>query len=198
MRVMYEPPKFENKPLTPAEIGTLVDEKLDPRDITSSIVGLAVKGYLTIEETKKEGLILDKEDYYLRKLKEPDAELTSFETELMKSFSRLHYRGVCLTSEEQLLYESGQIEKTPLRRPGKEKVFSYQPGEGEKFLLCYRLSDHGLRCRCGWGPWPLFIYEEYYCIRIIGLPVLGFAWFMPAKTKAGAGAYMDILGSRSL
>jgi hypothetical protein len=37
--VMYEPPKFDNQPLTPAEVGTLVDEKLDPRDITSTIVG---------------------------------------------------------------------------------------------------------------------------------------------------------------
>ncbi len=38
--VMYEPPKFDNQPLTPAEVGTLIDEKLDPRDITSTIVGL--------------------------------------------------------------------------------------------------------------------------------------------------------------
>jgi len=51
--VMYEPPKFDNKPLTPAEVGTLIDERLDPRDITSTIVGLAVKGYIKIEETKR-------------------------------------------------------------------------------------------------------------------------------------------------
>jgi len=54
--VMYEPPKFDNKPLTPGEVGTLIDERLDPRDITSTMVGLAVKGYIKIEETKKEGL----------------------------------------------------------------------------------------------------------------------------------------------
>ena len=64
INVMYEPPAFENRPLTPAEVGTLVDEKLDPRDITSSIVGLAVKGYVSIEETKKEGLIFETTDYF--------------------------------------------------------------------------------------------------------------------------------------
>jgi len=72
---MYEPPAFENRPLTPAEVGTLVDERFDPRDITSAIVSLAVKGYLSIEEGKKEGLLFDTTDYYLRKLKEPDSNL---------------------------------------------------------------------------------------------------------------------------
>ena len=51
--VMYEPPKFDSRPLIPAEVGTLIDEKFDPRDITSTIVGLAVKGYIQIEETEK-------------------------------------------------------------------------------------------------------------------------------------------------
>ncbi len=57
-----------------------MDEKLDPRDITSTIVGLAVKGFLTIEETKTEGLIFDSTDYYLKRLKEPDESLSPFET----------------------------------------------------------------------------------------------------------------------
>jgi hypothetical protein len=89
--VMYEPPKFDGKPLTPAEVGALIDEKLDPRDITSSIVGLAVKGYIKIEETKKEGWIRDSTDYYLKKIKEADATLGPFETELMKSL----FQGFC-------------------------------------------------------------------------------------------------------
>jgi hypothetical protein len=59
--------------LTPAEVGTLIDENFDPRDITSTIVGLGVKGYLRIEETKKEDLLFDSTDYYLKKIKDPDA-----------------------------------------------------------------------------------------------------------------------------
>ncbi|MEX2281358.1 MAG: DUF2207 domain-containing protein [Gemmatimonadota bacterium] len=42
----YEPPAD----LRPAEIGTLIDHKPDIRDITSTIVDLAVRGYLVIEE----------------------------------------------------------------------------------------------------------------------------------------------------
>lgn len=47
---MYEPPDQ----LTPAELGTLADGKPDMRDITSTIVDLAVRGYLTITERKNE------------------------------------------------------------------------------------------------------------------------------------------------
>jgi len=66
---MYEPPKYENQPLTPAEVGTLVDEKLDPRDITSTIVGLAVKGYIQIEGNEKRRNDFDKTIIILKRLK---------------------------------------------------------------------------------------------------------------------------------
>ena len=44
----YEPPAQ----MTPAELGTLVDGKPDMRDITASIVDLAVRGYLHIAEIR--------------------------------------------------------------------------------------------------------------------------------------------------
>ncbi len=44
-------PRYEPPPgLTPAEVGTLVDDHVDPRDITSTFVDLAVRGYIRIEE----------------------------------------------------------------------------------------------------------------------------------------------------
>ena len=41
-----------NRPtdLTPAEVGTLIDEQVDLRDISATIIDLAVRGYLKIEE----------------------------------------------------------------------------------------------------------------------------------------------------
>ena len=44
---MYEPPQG----ISPAEAGTLLDDQIHPRDITSTIVDLAVRGYIKIEET---------------------------------------------------------------------------------------------------------------------------------------------------
>lgn len=49
----YEPPDG----LTPAELGTLADGTPDMRDITATIVDLAVRGYLHITESKNEYLL---------------------------------------------------------------------------------------------------------------------------------------------
>ena len=62
---MYEPPAG----MTPAEVGTIVDDSVDPRDITSTIVDLAVRGFIKIEETKEQGLIFKSKDYLLHLLK---------------------------------------------------------------------------------------------------------------------------------
>jgi len=62
---MYEPPKG----LTPAEVGTLIDDTTDPRDITSTIVDLAVRGYVKIEEKVDTFLVFKKKDYVLHLLK---------------------------------------------------------------------------------------------------------------------------------
>ncbi len=72
----YEPPDD----FTPAEAGTLVDEKVDMRDMTSTIVDLAVKGYIKIVELEKKKLIfLSTKDYILFKLREADANLQKHE-----------------------------------------------------------------------------------------------------------------------
>jgi uncharacterized membrane protein len=62
---MYEPPKG----MSPAEAGTLVQDGIHPRDITASIVDLAVRGYLKIEETVEQGLIFHSKDYIFHLLK---------------------------------------------------------------------------------------------------------------------------------
>jgi uncharacterized membrane protein YgcG len=51
--VRYEPPPG----VTPGEIGTLVDERVDLRDIAATLVDLAVRGYLTIRVEKREILL---------------------------------------------------------------------------------------------------------------------------------------------
>ena len=43
--VQYEPPEG----LTPAEVGALMDQRVDVRDLTSTIIDLAVRGFLRIE-----------------------------------------------------------------------------------------------------------------------------------------------------
>src|SRR5262249_47966442 len=81
---MYEPPKN----MTPAETGTLIDDSVDARDITSILVDLAVRGYLKITEVNQSHLLIFKnKDYLFESLKEPAdwSQLAPFERTMMEN-----------------------------------------------------------------------------------------------------------------
>lgn len=66
--VEWEPPKD----LTPAEVGTLIDEKCDMSDITSTLVDLAARGHMTIQQIPYNGiLMMSKSDYRFTELTAP-------------------------------------------------------------------------------------------------------------------------------
>src|SRR5207245_1645943 len=70
--------------LRPGQLGTLVDFTANPLDVTATIVDLAVRGYLVIEEISGEGGFLHKPDWKLTKKKEADAELRDYEQKLLQ------------------------------------------------------------------------------------------------------------------
>ena len=195
IKVMYEPPLFEKQPLTPAEVGTLVDEKFDPRDITSSIVSLAVKGYLSIEETKKEGLLFDRTDYYLRKLKEPDSSLGPFETELMRSLLPFSLPGVHVSELKNKFYTNLRVlKKTLYGELVRKRYFAANP---ESVRNSYGIIGFLIIIFGGFAGAFLSPFSPgrgIIAFVLTGLPVLIFSRFMPAKTRTGAVATMDILG----
>lgn len=65
---MYEPPPE----ISPAEAGTLLDDSIHPRDITSTIIDLAVRGFIKIEEVADKGLVFTHKDYIFHSLKPPE------------------------------------------------------------------------------------------------------------------------------
>jgi hypothetical protein len=193
--VQYDPPKFENRPLTPAEVGTLIDENFDPRDITSTIVGLGVKGYLRIEETKKEGLLFDSTDYYLKKMKPPDAQLGPFERELMTSLFPGQLPGVHVSSLKNRFYTNlgtlkgilyGELIRKKYFLTNPEKVRGMYAMGGMIIMIFGALAFAFLV--------PGAVGKGVIASILTGLPVFFFAKFMPAKTKTGASVVMDILG----
>ncbi|MEK7532980.1 MAG: DUF2207 domain-containing protein [Patescibacteria group bacterium] len=109
-KAWFSPPKNpHHRALTPAETGTLVDERADLRDIYASIVDLARRGYLTIIETKKNEFDLEK-----TKDGKGDADVLPFERELLDgifaSGDRISIKAVDLTKTLEkvkgMLYES--------------------------------------------------------------------------------------------
>ena len=79
----YGPPEK----MTPAEAGLLIDDSIDPRDITSTIVDLAVRGYLHIQEIDTKVLMFTSKDYELQLLKPRGdwKDLTDFEQVMLST-----------------------------------------------------------------------------------------------------------------
>jgi len=194
--VMYGPPQFNKTPLCPAEVGTLVDETLDSRDITATIVGLAVKGYIKIEETKEEGLIFDSKDYYLAKLKEADGSLTHFESELM-SYVFGSQPGKMVSELKNTFYTHlDALKKTVYSELTVKKYFTVSPNKVRQLYAAAGLVTAiaataliGLLFSDSIGGPRTFLAGI-----LSGIPIFGFAKFMPAKTRLGSAAYMNILG----
>ncbi len=65
--VQYEPPGR----LSPAEVGTLIDNKADMHDLTATLVDLAVRGYIHIEKRKEHVLGVFSKHEYVFHLKKP-------------------------------------------------------------------------------------------------------------------------------
>ncbi len=65
----YEPPEG----MTPAEVGLLVDDQLDPRDVTATFIDLAIRGFIRLVPCKPDdGVEFDGHDFKLELLRSKD------------------------------------------------------------------------------------------------------------------------------
>lgn len=164
-------PEFDTpENLLPAEIGTLIDEKVDNKDVSSTIVDLAVKGYLKIR----------KEDtgYSLVKVKEADNKLKEYETLLFNAL--LSGKKETDLSEIHINDELKGVRESLYQDMMNKKYFDKNP---QKVRNDYLLWGILIIFFCGiffWLSWNLVS-----ALMITGIIVLIFSKFMPKKTKEG-------------
>lgn len=116
----FDPPKTQDgkRFLTPGEVGTLGDETVDMKDISASIVDLARRGYLTIDERKKG-------DYYLIKNKDVDGSLLTFEKTILTKF--FGSKNEIRIKDEKLATEVEQIKNEMYEQVVEDKLFDKNP-----------------------------------------------------------------------
>ncbi len=175
----YEPPDQ----LTPGEVGTLVDNSADMRDITASIVDLAVRGYIAIEEHEKDrmlGLMHDKDyNFIVQKDRAEWSKLKPHEQTLLEGLFTTGAVGesVSMSSLENHFYTN---------LPNiKSNIFASLMAGG--LLLVFG----GVKIASDRGMAPLaFIIAGL----LTGVIVCAFGWFMPAHTEQGTRALEGVLG----
>ncbi len=197
--VQYAPPDG----MTPAEAGTLVDDDAGMRDITATIVDLAVRGYLTIEEIDKSqlmGLISNKEYvFHLKKNLKEWTGLKSHELMLLAGiFSDGAQADVNLSSLQNEFYK-----KLPGIKDGifdalmERGYFLHRPDYvrngyvtgGIAAGIIMVVIGNSIAQNTGIAIAP-FLVAAIVSAAII----VGFGWFMPARTAAGAKALAGVLG----
>jgi uncharacterized membrane protein YgcG len=204
--VEYEPPED----LSPAEVGTLLDERIDIPDIVSTVIDLAVRGYLAIREEETTRLLfLTNMDYRFEKLKPADDAMQSHEREF---FSALFPSGdsVLLSRLKNRFYSSiPSIETAIMRQMLSKGLFPRDPASVRRFyrgiavafalvslfIGIFLLSSGQVRYFL--PPQPV-AFVVFSAVAIIATSILVrlFARVMPAKTAKGARLARYCLGFR--
>ncbi len=185
--VRYEPPDG----LTPAEVGTVVDERADLADITSSILDLAIRGYLRIEEQEiQKFLFLESTDYRLHKLREPEG-LAAHERKLMQS----------LFADGPVVAVSDLKDNFYKHLPGIREALYTEVSKGKHL---FPTSPDSVRTGWAMGGFAVLVLaffsfmvlrlDQALAVGACGLIVLAFSRVMPRKTRRGRQAYEEIQG----
>jgi uncharacterized membrane protein len=152
----YEPPHN----LPSAEVGTIVDEKADIKDLSSSIIQLAVKGFLKIKEIETKKLLGNDRDYELIKLREADETLRNYEKKIFEG-----------------IFESGQS-----RTVSSMKNKFYKHLQGIKDALYEAVVQEGY-----FPTSPEGVRHLYIGIGVFILITGGFILFFLNNTVGGVG-----------
>jgi uncharacterized membrane protein YgcG len=191
--VEFAPPED----LRPGQVGTLVDEEANTLDVSATIVDLAVRKHLVIEEIPKKWL-LGKADWTFRRLPAPEADgLLSYERDLLEG-----------------LFEDGdEVQLSDLRKKFAERLQKvkdalYQDMVSRKWFL--RRPD---QVRQAWTVFGILVLAAGIGITIVlayftklgllgiplvicGILLLAGAKRMPARTAKGTAMTRRVNGFR--
>jgi hypothetical protein len=184
--------------MLPGQMGTLVDEQANVLDVSATLVDLAVRGYLLIQEIPKEGFF-GKPDWRLIRLEKPDDDLLAYERRLLTGLFR---DGTEVTISElkntfasrlgdvqELLYADAVDRGWFSERP--DKVRSRWQAIGVVALLAAGAATFAL---ARWTHWGLLGAP----LILGGVLLLVTASRMPARTAKGTAMLRRVRGFRTV
>lgn len=193
---MYEPPVG----ISPAEAGTLLDDSIHPRDITSTMVDLAVRGYIKIEETAEKILIFTHKDYIFHLLKPRDQwgpDLVPHERVMLENV----FAGgddTRLSSLKNRFYTAVPVIRQDIMSALKgkgiylldpESANGYSIAAGIAILIPFAIFQY-----MGWANFFNSIPLLIVCVLVSAVIWWLFAQVMTAKTVKGARTRVAVLG----
>ena len=187
--------------LRPGQVGTLIDEAANPLDVTATIVDLAVRGHLRIEEVPKEGWF-GKDDWRLVRLDgagDPRGGLRRYEQLLLSG----------------LFQSGGEVRLSELRNTFATRLRKVQDALYDDAVEQGWFMSRPDRIRSRWiaygvaialaGAGLVWLAARYTTFGLVPVPVvlggllvlLAHRW-MPRRTAKGTGTLRRVQGFRRL
>lgn len=192
---MYAPPDK----MGPAEAGTLVMDRVEPRDITSVLVDMAVRGYVKIVEVDHKGFLHSHKDYELHLLKNQSEwnDLTDYERTMLQQV----FSGGSMTLVSELrnrFYTSVPLLKTQIMSALKQKgMYTLDPDSAAGLWIVGAILVAAPYVALQWlGIADFFagITTAVIAIALALLIVFLFGRQLTAKSLVGAKTRVEILG----
>jgi hypothetical protein len=192
----YEPPKG----ICPAEAGTLIDDTIHPRDITSTIVDLAVRGYIKIEEKVDTFLVFHHKDYLFHLLKPREQwgpDLTPHERVMLENIF-VDGSETRLSSLKNRFYTVIPVVRQDIMLALKNKgIYTLDPESANGYSIVAGVAIAILAVAVQVMGWMNLFYSIPLLIGSVLVSALIwwlFARQMTAKTVAGARTRVAVLG----
>ncbi len=185
-------PEYESPDkLTPAEVGILLNYKLDPRDISATIIDLAVRKYIRIIETNQKKLLKDKKTYEFEIIKFDWTELKPHEEKILSGIMAGEPAGktvrVSLETLKGSFYKVIQNLQSSLPKDmTKAGYFPTNP----------RHAGSGMYIAAGVSLFLAFLVTNWLSVGLVIAAVLValLALLMPRRSAQGVGAYDAVKG----
>ena len=192
---MYAPPDK----MGPAEAGTLVVDRVEPRDITAVLVDLAVRGYIKIVEVDHKGLLVSHKDYELQLLKDQAqwGDLSDYERTMLQNV----FEGGKTTHVSELrnrFYTAVPTLKSQILGALKRKgMYTLDPDSAAGYWVLGALIvavPYALMQWAGIADFFNSLTAAIPSIIIAALIVLLFGRQLTAKSTLGAKTRIEVLG----
>ena len=190
----YTPPED----ILPTETGTIIDEKLDIKDITAIIIDYAVRGFIKITEVEEKSFVFTSKDYELELLK-PYITKKDFEKMILDAIFKTNETGskIRISQLENKFYvHIPKIDKSVMARLVKDGYFPYNPST---IRTIYRSIGIVLIMIIVFAGEILVEFLGISVASMIGIGLAGliiiiFGQKMPHKTKKGTETYYKLKG----
>lgn len=184
--------------IRPGQLGTLIDEVAHPLDVVASIVDLAVRGYLRIEQLETKGFFR-KPDWNLVALGQTTGELRPYETRLLKAI--FDGRDQVKMSELKNHFASDlvKVENDLYQDVVEQGWFAMRP---DRTRTRWRaLATFALVVACGIS--ALLIWKTKWALLAVPLVLFAIVFrigakHMPRRTARGTAMVRRVFGFRQL